>query len=543
MLKKVNEDLVNQIHLRESAEIKLREYQKNLEEQVQDRTRELQDSEKLFRTVFENSYIGKILTTPEGNFMKVNPAFCGMLGYNIDEIQGINFARLTHPDDMTISQECIRKLLSGELNNYRFNKRYLHRDGKIIWTEVNTALLRNNENKPHYFVTIVQDITERKYAEKALLDATEAFKGYFNMGTVGMCVTSLEKGWVEVNNRLCNMLGYSKEELKQLTWEEMTHPDDLSADVKLFNGVLAGELESYELDKRFIRKDGQIIYTSLSVTCQRNIDGTVHHILATLIDITERKYAEEEILKLNATLEERVVERTAQLEYSNNELEAFTYSVSHDLRAPLRAIGGFSRFLLEDYAEKLDSEGKRFLNIILSNTEKMDHLISDLLSLSRVTKGDIKYLPIDMDSIVRSVIEDVALKEVWKKFKLTVNPLANNWGDAFLLRQVWFNLISNAIKYSMKSDIKEIEIGSFLKDKDQVYYIKDSGVGFDPEYMDKLFGVFQRLHKTEEFEGNGIGLALVKRIVHRHDGHVWAEGKINKGATFYFALPGKEKIQ
>lgn len=247
-----------------------------------------------------------------------------------------------------------------------------------------------------------------------------------------------------------------------------------------------------------------------------------------------------EVTELNATLEQHVAERTFQLECANKELEAFSYSVSHDLRAPLRAIDGFSTFLEEEYGGKLDEEGRRLLGVIRANTRKMDRLITDLLALSRTTQSDLNLTRIDMRSLVESVFQEAGTEEIRRQFKLTIEPMPEAWGDPVLLRQVWVNLISNAIKYTAKSTVKEIEIGGFIKNDDRVYFIKDSGVGFNPNYIGKLFGAFQRLHKPEDFEGTGIGLAIVQRIVRRHEGRVWAEGKENSGATFSFSLPNRK---
>lgn len=246
-----------------------------------------------------------------------------------------------------------------------------------------------------------------------------------------------------------------------------------------------------------------------------------------------------EITVLNASLEQRVEERTNQLQCINRELEAFAYSVSHDLRAPLRAIDGFSVFLEQEAIGKLDAEGMRLLGVIRSNARKMDRLILDLLTLSRATQTELKYVRIDMPSLVKSVYNEIATAEVRKLFAFTLEPLPEAWGDPGLLRQVWVNLLANAVKYSMKSPLKEIEVGGYLKDGEHVYFVRDSGAGFNPEYTSKLFGAFQRLHKAEDFEGSGIGLATVQRIIHRHGGRVWAEGRENAGAKFYFSLPGR----
>jgi len=246
-----------------------------------------------------------------------------------------------------------------------------------------------------------------------------------------------------------------------------------------------------------------------------------------------------QIISLNTTLEQRVAERTHQLQCTNKELEAFAYSVSHDLRAPLRAIDGFTGFLEEGYAAKLDQEGRRMIEVIRSSCRKMDRLIVDLLSLSRTSQSELHPLQIDMRSLVNAVYSEGVPEEIRKQFKFTLESLPDVWGDPVLLRQAWVNLISNAVKYTMKSPVKEIEIGGFMENDDRVYYIKDSGVGFNPQYAGRLFGAFQRLHKAEDFEGTGIGLAIVQRIIHRHGGRVWAEGQENKGATFSFSIPGR----
>jgi PAS domain S-box-containing protein len=241
-----------------------------------------------------------------------------------------------------------------------------------------------------------------------------------------------------------------------------------------------------------------------------------------------------------ATLEKRVKERTGQLETANKELEAFSYSVSHDLRAPLRSIDGFSKIMMEEYSNKIDAEGKRILNVIRANTQKMGELITDLLDLSRVTRDEMKTVRVDMTTLASSVFREIASPDVQKQYAFSIEALPDAYGDPSLLRQVWRNLISNAIKFTATKDVRHIEIGTRSEDGMTVYFIRDSGVGFDPQYTHKLFGVFQRLHSTEEFEGTGVGLAIVQRIVHRHGGRVWAEGRIGEGATFSFSLPSKE---
>jgi signal transduction histidine kinase len=251
----------------------------------------------------------------------------------------------------------------------------------------------------------------------------------------------------------------------------------------------------------------------------------------------ELQQAEERIGELNRDLERRVVERTAQLEAANKELEAFSYSVSHDLRAPLRAIDGFSQMVTEDYSGQLDAEGQRYLATIRNNAHHMGELINDILAFSRTSRQEMQVSAINMTALAREVFDEARTAAPMREIELHLGELPSAKGDRALVRQVLVNLVSNAFKFSSKREKPRIEIGARTEEAENVYWIKDNGAGFDMAYVEKLFGVFQRLHKAEEFEGTGIGLAIVKRIILRHGGRVWAEGQIDGGAGFYFTLP------
>jgi light-regulated signal transduction histidine kinase (bacteriophytochrome) len=228
------------------------------------------------------------------------------------------------------------------------------------------------------------------------------------------------------------------------------------------------------------------------------------------------------------------------LEAANKELEAFSYSVSHDLKAPLRAINGFGKLLKEEYGSKVDAEGKRLLDVIIINSAKMGNLINDLLEFSRASRTEIKEQHIDMEKTVTTVINELLEINNRKREEIKINSLPSILGDYNLIKQVWYNLISNALKFTSKISNPEIEIGFLVDGAKRIYFIKDNGAGFNQQYANKLFGVFQRLHMESDFEGTGAGLAIVKRIIQRHGGQIWAVGEVNKGATFYFSIPIKE---
>ena len=403
-------------------------------------------------------------------------------------------------------------------------------DGAYRWFRDQAVLIRDEQGNPKEIIGTWRDITERKEADEALKNSEKKYRNLVDNALVGVYQTDMKGNFLFANEALVRMLEFesSKELMTRNIPELYKNPKD--RDVLIENLEKIGNVANFEVD--LLTKTGRTRNMVLSATLEGDLlSGMVR-------DITERKQAEEEIRKLNEELEQRVFLRTAQLEASNKELESFSYSVSHDLRAPLRAIDGFSRILLEDYGDKCDAEGKRLLNIIRSNTQKMGELIDDLLALSRLGRREIDVSNIDMDKLVNGLFDELGLDTDKREIEFNIKPLPPACGDMGMIRQVFANLLLNAIKFTKpRGTAAAIEISGYNEDSKSIYYVKDNGVGFDMRYKDKLFGVFQRLHTGEEFEGTGIGLAIVQRVINRHDGQIWAEGKVNEGATFYFALP------
>jgi PAS domain S-box-containing protein len=285
------------------------------------------------------------------------------------------------------------------------------------------------------------------------------------------------------------------------------------------------------------RVDGSVFYANVIITSLKNKTGVTIGFAKIIRDITVQKKLEEENRQLNDRLEEKVQQRTKQLEAVNKELEAFSYSVSHDLRTPLRAIAGYGMMLQEDYYHLLDAEGQRIMNVILKNTGMMSELIDDLLTFSKLSRLEVIEETVNMRNLLDECLQEQLQVATRKDYDFTIHEIPDCKGDKSMLRQVWANLLGNAIKYSSKTTYPQVEVGARCDNSATIYYLKDNGTGFDMKYSNKLFGVFQRLHRHDEFEGTGLGLALAKRIVNKHGGEIWAEASVNAGATFYFSIP------
>jgi PAS domain S-box-containing protein len=339
------------------------------------------------------------------------------------------------------------------------------------------------------------------------------------------------------NDKFCEISKYSREELLGRNHRLVNsgyHSQEYFRD--FWETIKSGRVWKGEIKNR--AKDDSTYWVSSTIVPFLGPDGKPSQFISIRTDITTRKLAEEKINNLNAVLEIRA----AALEAANKELEAFSYSVSHDLRAPLRALDGFSRMVLEDYAPKLDDEGRRMLGVIHNAAQRMGQLIDDLLAFSRLGRQPIGADRIDMEKLARDVSGELAGLESERQVRFDLQPLPATLGTEAMIRQVWVNLIGNALKFTKEREVAEIEIGVQEGESGgMVYYVKDNGVGFDMRYVDKLFGVFQRLHSQQEFPGTGVGLALVQRIVQRHGGRIWAEAEINRGATFYFTLPNQKR--
>ena len=402
----------------------------------------------------------------------------------------------------------------------------LSQQSAIFWENISLI-----EELRHYSEELEERVEERT---QELKDSQEQYRRIVDTAQEGIWVTDAEYRTSFVNIRMAEMLGYTVEEMLAMPPLAIIDQEDLPLALANRERRQQGIKEQYETKLR--HKDESTLWALISTTPLTDNNGQYIGTLGMLADITSRKQAEEQILKLNLELEQRVIERTAQLQTANKELEAFSYSVSHDLRAPLRSIDGFSQALLEDCADQLNSEGRSYLQRVRAAAQRMAELIDDMLKLAQVTRAELKREAVDLKQLSEAVAGELVKSQPEREVNFVFQDNLMTTGDPYLLRIALENLLGNAWKFTGKKQHAHIEIGMIDNSGQCVYFVRDDGPGFDMAYADKLFGAFQRLHGATEFEGTGIGLATVQRIIHRHGGRIWAEAAVGQGATFYFTL-------
>lgn len=486
----------------------------------------LRDSESRFSIAFNASPISSaIATLDEGRYVAVNKSFLALTGFKREEVVGRTASDLKIWPSEDAHAEVVQLLTQGPIRNLETN--YQMKNGEMRTFLMSADVIELN-GQPHLIKASI-DITERRRAQEALREQAE--------------ILHLAPVFIrDLNDRLLfwtlgaeHMYGWKPEEAlgkdpRVLLQTEFSQPlEEIQATV-FAKGHWEGE---------FIhtRRDGGRIVVSSRWLLHRDLNDEPRAILEVNNDITERKRAEGEVRRLNEELEQRVAERTMQLQAANEELETFSYSVSHDLRAPLRHINGFSQALLEDYADKLDEEGKGYLQEVRRATQQMAQLIDDLLKLSRVMRTEMHRDVVDLSKLAHEALADLRKRDTERTVRVEIEDKLLTRGDKRLLQIMVGNLLGNAWKFTSKRENAEIYFGKETENGESCFFMRDNGAGFDMNYIHKLFDAFGRLHSASEYEGTGIGLATVQRIVHRHGGHIRGEGAVDLGATFYVSLP------
>jgi len=490
-------------------------------------------------TAVEQSPAAIVITDTKGAIEYVNPRFVEMTGYTLAEVLGQNPRILKsggHSRDFY--KGLWDTIMAGEVWHGQFHNR--KKNGELYWEQASISPIKDARGRITNLVAVKEDITERRKTEERLKESEEMFAKIYHLSPDAIDLTHLESGvQVEANQSYLRMFGYAREELLG----HSTLPDDLgiwvnqeARDQHIARVKEHGEDCNFEALLR--RKDGSIFVCLISSAWLAIGKGRYN--LSICRDITERIKAENEICSLNRNLERRVKDRTAQLEAANQELETFSYSVSHDLRAPLRGIDGFSQALVEDYQDRLDETGRKYISRIRLGTQRMGQLIDDILKLSRVSRSELTPVKTDLSDLCGKIMGELTIAASGRRIEVSIQPDMSAWADPNLLQVAMENLLRNAWKFTSKREESRIEVGETPSPSGEpAFFIRDNGAGFDMAHADKLFDAFQRLHSTNEFDGTGIGLSIVQRIIHRHGGRIWAEAEPEKGATFFFTLPDR----
>ncbi len=482
---------------------------------------------------FEVSAVGMAHSHIDGRWIRVNRTYCELIGYTEAELLRTRFEDFTHPDDLATDLELLQRALRGDIGHYSLEKRYIHRRGHVVWVQLTVALVRQPDGSPDYLIAVVQDISHIKSVEQALRTTEQLL-------SQAQLLAGMATWQADMSTRRFLTLSGSHVVLDlpaaELAAEELraiTHPDDLPMVDRSWAAAVKGLLP-YNIEYRLRIRD-EYRWFSVRAEFERDAAGRAIRALGVTLDITARKRAELEIRQLNATLEERIRERTQALQAAYDELESYSYAVAHDLRSPLRIINGFASAVVED-EDGLSASGRQHLDRIMLASKKMGELIDGLLKLSQVSRGELVRQPVNLSDMAQRLLCELSATEPGRQVHWEVEPGLQALADPPLVEALLQNLLHNAWKYSAHNAQARIRVTLDSLDGVRAFCVSDNGAGFDMGRAAKLFQPFQRLHGPNEFVGLGIGLATVRRIVVRHGGLLKAESAPGQGARFWFTL-------
>ncbi|MEH2281421.1 MAG: PAS domain S-box protein [Nostoc sp.] len=501
----------------------------------------LRESEARFRQMTDTAPVLVWMSGTDKLCNYFNKPWLDFTGRTLEQEMGNGWAENVHPDDF---QRCLDTYINAFDARQKFTMEYRLRrfDGEHRWIlDTGVPRLAPTGEFLGYIGTCV-DIHDRKLAEKALRDSEERYRILTEVSPQAIWMGDRDGGISYCNQYWLDYTGLTMEQTSGYGWIDAIHPDDRDRVFKTSMQAVANGI-NYEVEIRFRQvSDDSYRWHIVRGLPFRDAVGQIIKWVGIASDIHDRKVAEAALQQLNEMLEQRIQERTVQLEAANKELESFSYSVSHDLRAPLRHIAGFIELLQKRHSStSLDQTSQRYLKIIAETAKQAGILIDELLTFSRMGRSEMRYINLNMEELVQEVKRDLITETQGRTIHWHIESLPEVQGDPSMLRLVLRNLMGNAVKYTQTQNPAEITVGSTDDQNEVVFFVRDNGVGFNMQYVHKLFGVFQRLHSNPKFEGTGVGLANVQRIIHRHNGRVWAEAVVDSGATFYFSLPKLSK--
>lgn len=500
----------------------------------------LQDNEELFHLMVDSVQDYAIyMLDASGHIISWNAGAERFKGYKAEEIIGRHFSIFYTKDDIEHRKPDIELDTAIAEGHFEDEGWRVRKDGSRFWGNVVITVLKDRTGRLRGFSKVTRDITARKEAEEILRASEERFRMMVTaVQDYAIYMLSTEGKVMSWNMGAERLKGYRAEEIIGKHFSSFYCKDDAEHGKPTRGLQIAVAEGRFEDDGWRVRKDGSQFWANVIITALRDETGQLRGFSKVTRDLTERKKTEEKILQLNAELEQRVHIRTAELLAANKELESFSYSVSHDLRAPLRHVQGYAEMLAATSSGSLSDKAQRYLQTIIDASADMAQLIDDLLAFSRMGRSEMHGIQVNLEEVVSEIIRELETTVRDRQISWKVGATPPVMGDFAMLKQVLVNLVGNAVKYTSKQKQAEISIGYLGDEEGQpVFFVRDNGAGFDMRYVQKLFGVFQRLHRADEFEGTGIGLAIVRRIVARHGGRTWAEGAVESGATFYFTLP------
>jgi PAS domain S-box-containing protein len=484
----------------------------------------LRDSEARFRRTFELAASGMAHIGLDRRFIRVNRHLCEILGYPEEELLHLTGRQISHPDDLDVINEQRPRLYVGEIDAVRLEKRYLKKDRSVVWVKFTMTVERDAAGKPLYEIAVYDDITAQRNAEERLRESEARFRQTFELAASGIAHV-IDGRFVRVNKSLCEIVGYPEKALLGKSVKEISHPEDRDVTDAQRARIRAGEIESARFEKRYIRADGRVIWVDLGVALVRDVFGVPQYEIAIFDDITERKNAEAALRQAHE-----------ELKRSNAELEQFAYVASHDLQEPLRMVASYTQLLGRRYESKLDADAREFMAYIVDGATRMKQLIEDLLAYSRVGIKSEDFKPVSSEAALRRALFNLRAAIDESGAVVTHDTMPTVHADEVQLGQLFQNLMGNALKFRSAS-VPRIHIGVAEKDSEWEFEVRDNGIGIEPQYFERIFMVFQRLHNKGEYPGTGIGLAICKKVVERHGGRIWVESRLGEGSSFHFTLP------
>lgn len=487
----------------------------------------LAQSEEQFRQTFDNAVIGMTLVDKKGKWIRVNDSFCQLVGYSRTELLKSGYRNLVHPDELEESNRELTQFAKGEIEVYSREKRYIHKKGHVIYLVIGVSKVTNEEGRISQFVAQYADITDRKLATQKLQQSELEFRQIFENSVSGMALVNTKGRWIKVNDSFCELIGYSRAELLKRSFTDLIHPAFLSNTIAELRKLERGEIAAFKSEEQFIHKNGTEIWFLVAVSKVTTEEGKIIHYIAQYSDITERKKADEKMRRLSI------------LEAKSKEMEQFTYIASHDLREPLTNITGYLNLLIEEFADQMPEDAQHILQFTSEAAGRMDELIHGLLDYSRL--GRVRELEqVACQAVLKDVLADLSGKISRLKAQIKIDALPIIPAYQLELKLLFQNLIGNALKFAKAGTTPNIHISVTKIEDGWQFCVKDEGIGIPESEKEKIFFIFQRLHK-QDFEGTGIGLANCKKIADLHNGTIWVESALGQGSAFYFTIKTEDE--